>query len=80
MVIAGGCVSGSLYRIGEGYIDSLFRRERPQKGRFRQFEQFGVESIGSEFPEQEDRNKQKIIRIWEKNLNFFLQTPFLKLF
>jgi len=35
------------------YIDSLFRRERPQKGRFRQFEQFGVESIGSEFPEQD---------------------------
>ena len=24
MVIAGGCVSGSLYRIGEGYIASLF--------------------------------------------------------
>ena len=35
------------------YIDSLFRRERPQKGRFRQFEQFGVEAIGSEFPEQD---------------------------
>jgi len=35
------------------YIDSLFRRERPQKGRFRQFEQFGIESIGSKFPEQD---------------------------
>ena len=35
------------------YIDSLFRRERPQKGRFRQFEQFGVEAIGSENPEQD---------------------------
>lgn len=35
------------------YIDSLFRRERPQKGRFRQFEQFGVEAIGSEYPEQD---------------------------
>ena len=33
------------------YIDSLFRRERPQKGRFRQFEQFGIEAIGSNFPE-----------------------------
>ena len=35
------------------YIDSLFRRERPQRGRFRQFEQFGIESIGSEYPEQD---------------------------
>ena len=35
------------------YIDSLFRRERPQKGRFRQFTQFGVEAFGSHFPEQD---------------------------
>jgi histidyl-tRNA synthetase len=33
------------------YIDALFRRERPQKGRQRQFHQFGVEVLGSEFPE-----------------------------
>ena len=35
------------------YIDSLFRRERPQKGRQRQFNQFGVEVFGSNFPEQD---------------------------
>ena len=35
------------------YIDSLFRRERPQKGRYRQFKQFGIEVIGSTFPEQD---------------------------
>ena len=35
------------------YIGSSFRRERPQKGRFRQFEQFGIESFGSPFPEQD---------------------------
>ena len=35
------------------YIGSAFRRERPQKGRQRQFYQFGVEAIGSEFPEQD---------------------------
>lgn len=35
------------------YIGSSFRRERPQKGRFRQFEQFGIESFGSSFPEQD---------------------------
>ena len=31
----------------------MFRRERPQKGRYRQFEQFGVEAIGSNNPEQD---------------------------
>ena len=35
------------------YIDSSFRRERPQKGRQRQFTQFGVEAIGSSTPEQD---------------------------
>ena len=35
------------------YIDTLFRRERPQKGRFRQFNQFGVEALGSKYPEQD---------------------------
>ena len=35
------------------YMDSLFRRERPQKGRQRQFNQFGVEAIGSPHPEQD---------------------------
>ena len=35
------------------YLDALFRRDRPQKGRWRQFHQFGVESFGSEFPEQD---------------------------
>lgn len=35
------------------YIGSLFRRERPQKGRQRQFNQFGVEAFGSSHPEQD---------------------------
>ncbi len=35
------------------YMGPLFRRERPQKGRQRQFHQFGVEAFGSEFPEQD---------------------------
>jgi histidyl-tRNA synthetase len=33
------------------YIDALFRRERPQKGRYRQFYQFGAEVLGSPYPE-----------------------------
>ena len=35
------------------YIGPSFRRERPQKGRQRQFHQFGVEAIGSDNPEQD---------------------------
>ena len=35
------------------YIGPSFRRERPQKGRLRQFHQFGVEAIGSINPEQD---------------------------
>ena len=35
------------------YIGPSFRRERPQKGRLRQFHQFGVEALGSSNPEQD---------------------------
>jgi len=35
------------------YFDNCFRYERPQKGRFREFFQFGVEIIGSPRPEAE---------------------------
>ncbi|MCD4813576.1 histidine--tRNA ligase [bacterium] len=32
------------------YIGSMFRYERPQKGRYRQFSQIGIELLGSESP------------------------------
>ena len=32
------------------YLGPMFRRERPQKGRYRQFYQIGAEAIGSESP------------------------------
>jgi len=35
------------------YMDSLFRREKPQKGRQRQFNQFGIEAFGSSNIEQD---------------------------
>lgn len=35
------------------YMDTLFRQERPQAGRMRQFSQFGAEAIGSPYPEQD---------------------------
>ncbi|MEE9167184.1 MAG: histidine--tRNA ligase [Candidatus Neomarinimicrobiota bacterium] len=43
--------SGALTKLY--YIDSLFRQERPQAGRLRQFHQYGVEAIGSPHPEQD---------------------------
>ncbi len=35
------------------YLGDLFRQERPQKGRHRQFGQFGAEALGSPYPEQD---------------------------
>jgi histidyl-tRNA synthetase len=35
------------------YEGPMFRQERPQKGRYRQFWQFGAEAIGSPHPEQD---------------------------
>lgn len=35
------------------YAGPLFRYERPQKGRFRQFHQFGAECIGADSPESD---------------------------
>ncbi len=35
------------------YVGSMFRYERPQKGRFREFRQFGAESFGSKHPSQD---------------------------
>ena len=40
------------------YIENGFRYERPQKGRFREFWQFGVELIGSDRVEAEGLLKE----------------------
>ena len=47
------------------YFDTLFRRERPQKGRQRQFYQFGVEAVGSPYPEQDSEVIALAYRIYE---------------
>ena len=48
------------------YMGSMFRRERPQKGRLRQFNQFGMECLG--YPEPYPDTEQLIIihNIWKK--------------
>ncbi|HUY13679.1 MAG TPA: histidine--tRNA ligase [Terriglobia bacterium] len=47
-------IEHSLYNLGGiqrlFYTGPMFRRERPQKGRYRQFYQIGAEALGSEHP------------------------------
>lgn len=44
------------------YMGPMFRRERPQKGRFRQFHQFGIEAFGWNGPDIDS----EIIRVGER--------------
>jgi histidyl-tRNA synthetase len=48
------------------YIGPMFRAERPQKGRQRQFHQFGAELIGSNAPAADAEIIALMIRIYEK--------------
>jgi histidyl-tRNA synthetase len=45
------------------YIGPMFRRERPQKGRYRQFYQIGAEAIGSESPVLDAESIEMVARI-----------------
>jgi len=45
------------------YIGPMFRRERPQKGRFRQFYQIGAEAIGSESPATDAEVMEMVVEI-----------------
>lgn len=47
------------------YLGPLFRQERPQKGRLRQFNQFGFEIIGSEHPEADAEVIQVVFAIYQ---------------
>ena len=47
------------------YIGSMFRRERPQKGRLRQFNQFGMEALGYQEPYADIEQLLAIHRIWK---------------
>ncbi len=48
------------------YIGALFRRERPQKGRQRQFHQFGVEVIGTDAPAADVEVIAFMMRIYQR--------------
>src|ERR1700759_3377993 len=45
------------------YIGPMFRRERPQKGRFRQFYQIGAEAIGSDSPAVDAEVIEMVVRL-----------------
>lgn len=47
------------------YMGPMFRHERPQKGRYRQFYQFGVESIGTASPDADVELIAMSARIWD---------------
>ncbi|MFZ1291840.1 MAG: histidine--tRNA ligase [Melioribacteraceae bacterium] len=48
------------------YISPMFRQERPQAGRFRQFHQFGIEALGSHNPALDAEVIQVAFNILEK--------------
>lgn len=48
------------------YGGPMFRRERPQKGRYRQFHQFGIETFGWEGPDIDAEIILVAARIWER--------------
>jgi histidyl-tRNA synthetase len=48
------------------YIGPMFRRERPQKGRYRQFYQIGAEAIGSESPVVDAEVIEMVVELLER--------------
>lgn len=48
------------------YMGPMFRHERPQKGRYRQFNQFGVEVYGIGTPDIDAEVLMLSARLWEK--------------
>ena len=47
------------------YIGPMFRHERPQRGRYRQFHQVGVEALGIAWPDTDAENILMCPRLWE---------------
>jgi len=48
------------------YIGPMFRHERPQKGRYRQFHQFGIEAFGVAGPELDVELIQMAAMLWDR--------------
>ena len=48
------------------YMGPMFRRERPQKGRYRQFQQFGIEALGWSGPDIDAEIMMVGTRLWQQ--------------
>ncbi|WJG10515.1 histidine--tRNA ligase [Aliiglaciecola sp. LCG003] len=48
------------------YMGPMFRHERPQKGRYRQFHQFGIETFGIEGPDIDAEVIMLSARLWKQ--------------
>jgi histidyl-tRNA synthetase len=48
------------------YAGPMFRHERPQKGRYRQFHQFGVEALGFAGPDVDAEQIVMCARLWDE--------------
>jgi histidyl-tRNA synthetase len=47
------------------YLGPMFRHERPQRGRYRQFHQFGIEALGFAGPEMDAEIILMCARLWD---------------
>ena len=61
---AAGRMDGQLARLW--YAGPMFRRERPQRGRYRQFHQFGAEAVGSDSPRLDAEIILLCARLWRE--------------
>jgi histidyl-tRNA synthetase len=60
--ISNGLLRGQKHKLW--CIGAMFRHERPQKGRYRQFHQFDVEALGYEGPDVDAELIVMIARLW----------------
>ena len=66
--VRAGIQNGLLYNQQQRlwYMGPMFRRERPQKGRYRQFYQFGIETFGFSTPDIDAEIIALSARLWKK--------------
>jgi histidyl-tRNA synthetase len=64
--VRAGLENGLLYKQIQRwwYLGPMFRHERPQKGRYRQFNQFGIEAFGLEKPDIDAELILMTARLW----------------
>ena len=62
-------LNGGMHRSGVTrvwYSGPMFRHEKPQKGRYRQFHQYGAEAVGSQDPAMDAEQIIMLARLWRE--------------